>query len=1056
MKDKNSAQYNSAQPAEKSNSSDTAADKKQLNTLESTDKSEPSDSTKHAEELKPPENSSPLTAQSPSEVSEPAEETGGATSSDDIGSSEVSEPAEETGGATSFDDIGSSDDPEVKALLEKSWTSMVPELKGVWKWFAQKYCGELSIPEKRLKQLREAAKKGTIVYVIRTQSYLNYFIYNVLFLRYGLPLARFAPGLFGIPWQPLAFRLKVVKAWIARLFGGGGEDPKVLFREFVKNRIPTMIFLNRPVTLITYIRRFIYKVRDTVRKILGLSPAPGGKQVDLLKELIEIQRQTDREIFVCPQILVWDRAPASARQTFWDVLFGDKESPGIIRELYQFLRNKKQSRVYGDPPISLKEYLKKFPEDKPAEEISKILKEELDDSFEREYRVITGPKFRPAEELKAEVLSAQKVREAIEREAREKGISIEAAQRRAERILNRMAAKFDISIARRLDWFLRIFWNRMFRSLPDDLPNLGGIDVDREGLEKMRAAAKKAPLVIIPSHKSHVDYLVMSQVMLHNDIIPPHIAAGDNLLMPIIGWIFRRSGAFFIRRKFGNDQLYKAIFSEYLLTLLREGSSIEFFIEGGRSRSGKLRQPKMGMLSFLIDAFLNPQRRDKEPIRDFYIVPVSIGYDRIVEGESYSRELLGESKKRESILGLFRSALDFLKLDFGRIAIRIAEPFSVREAIDQLTREYRKQNPDFDPESNLEDRKLLVRNLAYRIVYDINRVSPITPSAMTATLLMTSTQRGLAEEELQRELEWLREEMSNRRAEVLHFDNSKAVVERTVKFLRRLIKIHNFQWDRVYRAKASRRLELAYYRNQLLHLFVSEGIVACSLNSFPCRRADDEGVEKSKLLESVKFLSWLLKKEFIYKPSPDIQDNFEETLEGLRRKGVLDISPDGKIKERGYIDGNFNYMEFLRRLFWPFIDSYWAAALGHFFLLEEERPLDERKFIKKLQTTAEYLYQRGIIIYSDSVSKENFQNALSLFREKGLYRAPEDAEKDSKKARLYALSEEFSSKGALLEFIDQIGMFSSSREWKRFSRQFYSLAAGEHPTPLITHHQETA
>ncbi len=927
---------------------------------------------------------------------------------------------------------------KVDRLLKSSWTGMVERLRGMWNWLAQKLFNELVFPETRIKQVQEAAEEGSVVYVLRSRSYLNYLIYNALFIVYKLPLVRFAPGLYWVPWQVWAQKLRVFRGWFGRLFGKGGDAPSELFEKLVENHVPTLIFLEKPVTLWTYMRRMIYWMRDVVRWIFRRPEAPGGRSIDLLETLVSVQRKQETPIFLCPQIMVWDRAPTSARKSFWDVMFGEKESPGLTRELYQFIRNKKQSHVNGGEPINLKKMVDRYTDQLSDAELARKLRAYLKERFDREFRVATGPVFRPASEMKERVLRAPRVRKAIRMQAEESNLPEEVVQERARKILDRMAANFTMSTARRFDWFLNKVWKRMYTTYDTDSSGMEGIEVLPSEIEQVREAALKHPLVLLPCHKSHVDYLIMSQILMHYDMMPPHIAAGDNLMIPVVGWLFRKSGAFFLRRSFGNDELYRTIFNEYVLRLLREGCTLEFFIEGGRSRTGKLRSPKTGMLKLLVDAAIEKR------IRDFYLVPTSVGYDRIVEGESYTRELLGGKKKRESLAGLFRSARKFLSINFGRIAVRFAEPISIRTAIQELIEEEQQHNPTFDPVEDLDDRRQLVHILAYRVLYEINNASWVMPASLVVAVLMTEMKRGINHDRLVEEVDWLRREVEARGAKVHNYDEPDNVVRRATQSLNRLIKAREYLGKDVvvYRPRASRRLELAYYRNHLVHLFVSEAVIAVALQAFQWRRSSDSGVKLDALLKEVRFLSLVLKLEFIYKPSPDIQDNFDETLASMERRGVLSVDHETNRVEAQSGEGR-RMLVFLRHLFWPFVDSYWTASLA-LFAVQKEGFIEEKSFIRRMQDMTEALYHEGYLRYSDAVSMDTLKNAISLFEELGMIvRVPMDEGGRASRKRQIELTEAYRDGEKLREFIHRTGKFSSCREAEDVAAQMITKLTQE-------------
>lgn len=249
----------------------------------------------------------------------------------------------------------------------------------------------------------------------------------------------------------------------------------------------------------------------------------------------------------------------------------------------------------------------------------------------------------------------------------------------------------------------------------------------------------------------------------------PFIAAGQNLDMPIVGSLLKSSGAFFIKRTMGSDPLYRAVFKEYITTLLSKGCNVEFFIEGGRSRTGKLMNPKMGILSMITDAFFNKR------IKDCYIVPISIGYDKVIETEGYIKELLGRSKTPESLVQLIR-AIELLRINFGNIDVRIDKPFSMK---DYLCHEIQSRKLDpysWDAELLYKSRRQLVNVLSYQTMYRINRITAALPTALVVTALLTHEGRGMSKADLVRKVEWLRDIILERGGKVVAFHGNTSIV----------------------------------------------------------------------------------------------------------------------------------------------------------------------------------------------------------------------------------------------------------------------------------------
>jgi glycerol-3-phosphate O-acyltransferase len=258
-------------------------------------------------------------------------------------------------------------------------------------------------------------------------------------------------------------------------------------------------------------------------------------------------------------------------------------------------------------------------------------------------------------------------RQAIVDEAERENISLEKAKAQALRYGNEIASDYTYTAIRFLEVVLSWFWNKIY----------DGIKVNHiEGVQKV---AQGHEVIYVPCHRSHIDYLLLSYLLFRNGLTPPHIAAGINLNMPVIGSLLRRGGAFFMRRTFKGNPLYTSVFNEYLHTLFTKGFPVEYFVEGGRSRTGRMLQPKTGMLAITLRSFL---RSSRMPI---VFVPVYIGYERVLEGRTYLGELRGASKKKESIFDIFK-VIGALKQRFGQVAVNFGEPIKLAEFLDANNR----------------------------------------------------------------------------------------------------------------------------------------------------------------------------------------------------------------------------------------------------------------------------------------------------------------------------------------------------------------------------------
>ncbi|CAO3594415.1 unnamed protein product [Absidia cylindrospora] len=499
------------------------------------------------------------------------------------------------------------------------------------------------------------------------------------------------------------------------------------------------------------------------------------------------------------------------------------------------------------------------------------------------------------------------------------------------------------------------------------------------------AQEKKQSLILLPCHKSHIDYLVVSYLMFRLGLQIPHIAAGQNLDMPIVGNILRNAGAFFIRREWGDDLLYKTIMEEYLATLLSEGMNIECFVEGTRSRLGKLLQPKLGIVKIILEALINNR------FSDCYIVPISIGYDKIIETSTYANELLGNPKEKESLWGVITNTR-LLQLKWGRVDVRVSKPYSLRGWLDDQL----KHRGALDLTDSTQ-KAVLLKSLGYRVLSDINNISVVMPSALVGTVILTLRGRGVGRSELIRRVDWLTRIIGAKGGQVSEFHEMSTgdIVDRTLVIHKDLIGEHKGKDILEPTFYGINPFELSYYRNQIIHLFVEEAIVCAALYTV-VKKGGGKTIQRmqySQLLEEVSFLSSLLKLDMIYKPG-GIESNTQRTVQWLVENQVIEVDEEGWV---GLSDierqcGRENY-DFLCFMIWPFVESYWLACVSLFSLAPPNKNgspssepvwVESKLYEKRSQAMGKTLYYQGDLSYLEAVNKETLSNALTRFGEQGI------------------------------------------------------------------------
>ena len=648
-------------------------------------------------------------------------------------------------------------------------------------------------------------------------------------------------------------------------------------------------------------------------------------------------------------------------------MFGPSEWPGRLRVFFQFLLNYRNALLRSGEPFDLKAFLESHQELTDTEAADKV-RYALLRRIERERAVVIGPSAKTPFRIREEILRSPRVRKHIESAARTSKKSVPAMTREADKELRRLCASPDPIVVAMYHVVLDWIWHRIY----------DGLVIDKEGIERVRAAARTGNLILVPSHKSHIDYLVLSDVFYTNAMSTPLIAAGENLGFWPIGPVFRRGGAFFIKRSFKGKKLYTALVDAYIRKVMVEGFSIELFVEGGRSRTGKLLAPKLGLLSMIIDAALELRQRPT------YFVPISVGYERIIEERSYVHELGGGEKKAENAVGLLNSSKT-LRSRYGRLYIQFGEVLKfddiVREVagVDADTGEL---NRDLTP----PQRRGLVQRVAHQITHEIDRVTIATPAALVATALLTNRHRGIVEKDLVEQARTLLSTLERLGAplappildangqlreeavrETIHlFLDAKLIVEH------RADGTHSA--EPIYSVPHDRRLALEYYKNNILHFFVPNALIASAL-----LLDDTEPVSETVLKERVRRLSRLFKFEFMYRADAPFDDIFEDALSGLLAAGEVERLAD-HVRPAGGRAGHrlATYAELLRTYF----ESYRVALRGAELLLEA--PLGRKEWLKKTLAIGQRMFLAGEIELGESLSRPKLETAIQALRDHGL------------------------------------------------------------------------
>ncbi len=793
-------------------------------------------------------------------------------------------------------------------------SAMLLEFNLLHRLFFRKLLSRIRISPEDIQKIKTATASGEpIIYMMRNWGQIEYNFFNLLLIRQGLPLAHHANLIRMYAWIPFPLLWRKIIARLDRYYIqeiSGAEKPSPVQSALQAGK-PLFLFLNLP---------SIFDEKEE----LPHDPIPS-----LLKTVQALQNQP---VQLIPLTFVYDRKPGKEAKTMVDVLFGEKENPGFLRKTVLFFRHayKRALTQVGDP-LSLKEFLAPY-EALSVPEQSVFLRKKLHQIFFKEQQAITGPKLKSRKKMIELIMSAPELQSSLKEIASSTRRPLDRIYLESEKILEEMVSDPNYTIIDLWSVVLNAFFKYVYEELV----------IDEATLNRIKQWARQAPLVLVPSHRSHVDYFLISYIFYKQNISMPLVASGTNLSFWPVGYLFRKAGAYFIRRSFGNDKLYPLLFKSYITTLTQEGYFQEFFIEGTRSRTGKLENPRTGLLSLFLDSHLEGK------IEELYFLPISLDYEKVLEATSYAEEVRGATKKKERLWDLLHLG-KYLKHSSGRVYLSVAEPISLKNYVSQN---------NIRLEDSEETKRQQIKMLACKIARDIEEVSVVTGSALVAAGLLSTPKKGLTISELMKNIEILRQILVFKKApfsEPLQNNFSELIRQSLNRYkFHRLIYEHHDGVETFYTFEESRRIQLDYYKNSLLHHLAS----LCLLASLPEDRP-----------ESYQALAQLFRHEFI-QPL-----NHEEAQTELAQI----LSQPGSPKKLT--------LQICSELFKNFFESYELVALYLQRILFEK--MDEKTLIRKILQFGHPLYLKGDITRLESLSRFTIKNALRAYRDKGLIKTHE-------------------------------------------------------------------
>ncbi len=572
------------------------------------------------------------------------------------------------------------------------------------------------------------------------------------------------------------------------------------------------------------------------------------------------------DVDIVPVAIFWGRAPQKEGSWLRLMLAENWALAGRFRKFLTVLFNGRHTLVQFGEPLQLRGVMDEgLDHARAVRRIARTLRVQ----FRAQRAATIGPDLSHRRTIVAQVLSTRAVRAAVAQEMKEKNLSRRDALLVAKGYADEIAANYSHAFVSFMARLLTRLWNRLYDG------------VELHHLDTLQQVAEGNELVYVPCHRSHMDYLLLSYIIYVKGFAIPHTAGGVNLNLPVIGRFLRKGGAFFLRRTFRGNALYPAVFMKYLGLMMARGHSLEYFIEGGRSRTGRLLKPKTGMLSMTVRSYL------RDPKRPVVFLPVYFGYERLVEGDTYIDELSGRPKKKETVWGLLRT-LPQLRRKFGKVHVSLGEPI----ALNDLLRKHDTATLDVRAVSAVVD------ELAQTIMVNINSAAAVTPVSLLAMALLATPRQAMLEGDLIRQLELylglIQAAPYSDRIKLAQLGESAmsgAAIVRHAESMQLLERRAHASGDILRMDERSAVLQ-TYFRNNVLHLFAMPSLLACCFVSNTVLRT----VDLQRL--AWRIYPYIADELFLRWREDELDEVVAAILRVFAERGLLEYSAEGDVWRR--------------------------------------------------------------------------------------------------------------------------------------------------------------
>ena len=678
------------------------------------------------------------------------------------------------------------------------------------------------------------------------------------------------------------------------------------------------------------------------------------KRSRMLRGIVESMRDLpEQEVQFIPVQIFWGR-PVATQKHWLHVLFADSWAlVGRVRTFFRVLLHGRNTFIQFSEIIN---YRNGAVNPKSDDEIIDTLQKTLSQRLRKIRSATLGPDISHRRTLVRDLIMKPAVQSAINKRSTEDNLSEYQASLQARRYLNEIVANCTNVTIQVMQRALSSFWNRFY----------SGIEVSNS--EYLKSLALSHELVYVPCHRSHIDYLLLSYVIYFEGLAIPYIAAGKNLNMPIIGSILRGGGAFFIRRSFKGNELYSTVMFEYLAELVAKGIAIEYFVEGGRSRTGRLLQAKPGMLSMTVRGFLKYRKR---PVA---FIPVYIGYEKLLESKAYQAELSGEDKKSETFINSVKSILK-IRGEYGKVSASFGKPVFLNKVLDYNHPEW--SSEEYDDEVRPEWMREIVATLSQNIMTHINQAANVNSINLVASVLLTTSQQCMDEKDLAHQLETYQKLIYS-----LNYSEQLKVTSRSgseqIKHAEtlKMVKRRAHELGDIIFLDGKSAISMTYYRNNILHLLALPSLISCCFFNV-------QTLSKDKILSLVSLAYPFLQKElFLIWDKQNLADATSQMMGTLTELGLLIEDKENSTYSRPSSNTKaYIQLNLLAKVISPVLEVYYLtlALLSRSASKEKTTTITKQELVKKCTLMAQrvaMIHEINSPDYSDKNLIANFIDTL--------------------------------------------------------------------------------